>query len=197
MIKRSFDLLVSTLGLIVLAPFLLLIALVVRSDSPGPALYSQERVGRHGIRFQIFKFRTMFAGRPEGNQVTAAGDPRITRVGAFLRRTKLDELPQLINVIRGDMSIVGPRPEVPRYVALYPPQEREIVLSVRPGITDEAAIEFAQENELLALSEDPEQVYKSNILPRKLDIYVAYVQSRSFLGDLRILVRTLVRVIAG
>jgi lipopolysaccharide/colanic/teichoic acid biosynthesis glycosyltransferase len=198
MLKRAFDLFASALGLLVLSPALVLIAVAIRLDSPGPALFRQERVGRNGIRFRIFKYRTMLnEQKAPVTDITVAGDPRITRIGSYLRAAKLDELPQLLNVIRGDMSLVGPRPEVPRYVALYPSQARELILSLRPGITDEAAIEFTDENQRLAIAENPEQVYVHEILPRKLELYVAYVRSRTFAGDLRILLRTLRKVACG
>jgi lipopolysaccharide/colanic/teichoic acid biosynthesis glycosyltransferase len=133
---------------------------------------------------------------PGGPLVTVARDPRITRVGAFLRRSKLDELPQLMNVLRGDMSVVGPRPEVPEYVACYPPEARKEILSVRPGITDEAAIEFRNESDILAGATDPDRMYVETILPRKIQLYRRYVRDRSLRGDLWIIVRTLLRVVA-
>jgi lipopolysaccharide/colanic/teichoic acid biosynthesis glycosyltransferase len=196
--KRVFDLMASAAGLLLLAPLLLGIALWIRLDSPGPALFLQERIGRAGRPFRICKFRTMVADAPgRGLQITAGRDPRITRAGAFLRRTKLDELPQLVNVLSGDMSLVGPRPEVPRYVALYPPATRARVLSVRPGLTDEAAIEYADEAALLAASADPEKTYVEDILPRKLALYEEYVDTRSFAGDLGLIFRTLRRIWRG
>jgi lipopolysaccharide/colanic/teichoic acid biosynthesis glycosyltransferase len=190
--KRLFDLLVATAGLVVLGPLLLLLGLAVRLDSRGPAIFRQVRVGRAGRPFTILKFRTMRVAESDGDgrQITVGGDPRVTRVGRWLRSSKLDELPQLINVLRGDMSLVGPRPEVPRYVALYPPEARVEVLSVRPGITDEAALEFRDEGMLLARATDPERAYIEDVLPRKIALYRQYVRSRSFLGDLRVLVRT-------
>lgn len=187
--KRALDILVAGAGLLLLAPLLLLIACAVRLDSPGPALFRQERVGRRGRPFQIIKFRSMRTA-PGGPQITVSGDARVTRVGALLRASKLDELPQLVNVLRGEMSLVGPRPDVPHYVAMYPPEAREEVLSVRPGITDEAAIEFRDEEDVLARAGDPERVYVEEILPRKLALYRHYVRYRSFAGDLRILWRT-------
>jgi lipopolysaccharide/colanic/teichoic acid biosynthesis glycosyltransferase len=195
--KRLVDVVAAVSGLLLLAPVLAFIALAVRIDSEGPALFRQTRVGRDGRTFQILKFRSMYhAGhsRDGAAQITAAADPRITRCGALLRRTKLDELPQLINVLRGDMSLVGPRPEVPRYVAMYPPDARVEILSVRPGITDEAAIEFRDESEILGRSEDPERTYVEVILPRKIQLYQDYVRHRSLLGDLGIILRTLRRI---
>lgn len=192
--KRAFDIAVSLVGLVLLAPLLALLALAVRLDSPGPALFRQERVGRHGRTFRIAKFRTMRPGA--GPLVTAGGDPRVTRLGARLRHWKLDELPQLWNVLRGDMSLVGPRPEVPRYVAHYPADLRGRVLSVRPGITDPAAVRFRHEEALLAAAPDPERCYLEEILPAKLALYADYVAHRSFAADLGVLAAT-VRVLLG
>lgn len=196
--KRLFDLLAATVGLLVLGPLMLLLALAVRLDSPGPALFRQQRVGRGGRPFTMLKFRTMRVAESdgEGRQITVGGDPRITRAGQLLRGSKLDELPQLINVLWGDMSLVGPRPEVLRYVALYPADARAEVLSVRPGITDEAALEFRDESALLARAANPEQAYIEDVLPRKIALYQQYVRSRSFVGDLRILVRTVAVLLA-
>jgi lipopolysaccharide/colanic/teichoic acid biosynthesis glycosyltransferase len=193
--KRLFDLLLAGAGLVILSPALVAIAAWVRLDSPGPALFRQERVGRFGRPFTMFKFRTMRAEpEPSGSLLTVAGDVRITRVGWLLRRTKFDELPQLINVIRGEMSLVGPRPEVARYVALYPPATRTTVLSVRPGITDDAALVFRNESALLGAS-NAEEVYISTILPRKLELYERYVAEQSLRTDLRLIFRT-IRAIA-
>lgn len=190
MTKRIFDLVLATTGLIALAPFLVAIAAWVRLDLSGPALFRQERVGRHGVPFMMLKFRTMRAGpRPAGPLLTVANDARITRAGRLLRRTKLDELPQLINVVRGEMSLVGPRPEVARYVALYPAETRTAILSVRPGITDEAAIVFRDEAALLG-SDDAEEIYVSTILPRKLELYERYVAQQSIRTDLALILRT-------
>jgi lipopolysaccharide/colanic/teichoic acid biosynthesis glycosyltransferase len=189
--KRLFDILASAVGLVILAPLLLLAALAVRLDSAGPALFRQVRVARGGRPFKMLKFRSMRnSAANSGPLITTAGDARITTVGAFLRRTKLDELPQLINVLKGDMSLVGPRPEVPKYVALYPADLREVILSVRPGITDEASIEFREESALLATADDPELRYIQEILPRKLELYAQYARHHSFLGDLGIILRT-------
>ncbi len=192
MLKRGVDLIGSALGLLLLLPVLLACAFSVRLDSRGPVLFRQERIGRYGRPFTILKFRTM-VDRPAGDGplITATGDPRVTAPGRWLRRTKLDELPQLINVLRGDMSLVGPRPEAGRYVALYPDAVRDLVLSVRPGITDEASILFRNESELLARAADPEAYYVTELLPRKLEIHARYARHRSFAGDVRILARTL------
>jgi lipopolysaccharide/colanic/teichoic acid biosynthesis glycosyltransferase len=191
MSKRLFDVVAAGCGLIVLAPVLLAIALWIRLDSPGPAMFRQRRVGRHGRPFDIYKFRTMVIHPDHGRQLTVGRDPRITRAGRVLRRTKLDELPQLLNVLAGTMSLVGPRPEVPRYVDCYPPAVRQTVLSVAPGITDLAAIRYKDENDILGHALDPEQAYIETILPVKLEYYQRYVRDRSFWLDLRILVRTL------
>lgn len=160
-----------------------------------PFFFRQLRVGRHGIPFRIFKFRTMGVGTEAKGQITVGNDVRITGAGNFLRRYKIDELPQLINVLSGEMSLVGPRPEVPCYVACYPKNIREIVLSVAPGITDWAAIEYKDESKLLSLAGDSEKTYIEIILPRKLEYYVRYVEERSFLMDLRIIVLTLFAIV--
>jgi lipopolysaccharide/colanic/teichoic acid biosynthesis glycosyltransferase len=190
--KRLFDVLGAAVSLVLLAPLMVLVAVAVRLDSPGPVLFRQERVGRHGRPFRIHKFRTMqvdATGR--GPLLTASGDPRVTRVGAALRRHRLDELPQLIDVLKGDMSLVGPRPEVPRYVALYPPDLRERVLAVRPGITDPSSLDFLDEGELLARAADPEREYVDVILPRKLRRAADYADRATFATDLRVIGRTL------
>jgi len=192
MAKRLFDLLTSMIGLLLLAPLFALIAIAIKADSRGPVFYRQQRVGRRGVPFRIHKFRTMVHDeRDAGPQITVGGDARITRVGAVLRRHKLDELPQLIDVLQGTMSLVGPRPEVPRYVALYPPDLRDRVLSVRPGITDAASIAFRDESELLACVADPESEYVQVVLPRKLALAASYADAPSLAQDLRILWRTL------
>ena len=199
MLKRAFDLCAATLGILLLAPLLAAIALWIRFDSPGPVLFRQVRVGRYGVPFAILKFRTMSAQpqvqpslQPNLQRLLTVGrDPRITRAGHFLRKYKLDELPQLFNVIHGTMSLVGPRPEVPRYVACYPAHERELVLSVRPGVTDWASILFKDENAILGEALDPEQAYIDTILPTKLAYYLRYVRERSFWVDIRIILGTL------
>lgn len=192
MIKRLFDVLASGLGLLVLAPVLLVIALAVKLDSAGPVLFRQERVGRLGRTFRIHKFRTMVTdAESRGLQITTGADARVTRVGGVLRKYKLDELPQLMDVFVGHMSLVGPRPEVPRYVACYPPQVRDVVLSVRPGMTDWASIRFRDENTILGQSADPLSAYINEVLPIKIGYYTEYVRSRTFWGDLRIIFATL------
>ena len=194
MTKRAFDVAVSGVVLALLWPVLVVIAVLVRLDTPGPALFRQERVGLGGRTFRIHKFRTLRVG-PAGAQNSPAGDTRGTRVGAVLRRTKLDELPQLLDVFRGTMSLVGPRPEVPRYAALWPVEYRDGILSVRPGITDPASVAFRDEPERLAAVDDPEAFYVSVLLPEKARMYAEYVQTQSFAGDLRILARTAVAVV--
>ena len=189
MTKRLLDVFVTLLLMPLALPLMAAIALWVRLDSPGPALFRQQRVGRGGRLFRIHKFRTMQQAEG-GPQITARGDARITRAGRWLRAAKLDELPQLIDVLRGDMSLVGPRPEVPRYMALYPEDARRLILSVRPGITDRAAIEFRDEERLLAESGDPERTYVEHIMPIKQRHYLAYVARHGVAGDLRILLDT-------
>jgi lipopolysaccharide/colanic/teichoic acid biosynthesis glycosyltransferase len=187
--KRALDFALATIGLVVSAPGLGLIALLVRSSSPGPVIFCQERVGRYGYPFRIHKFRTLQSDAA-GPLVTASGDSRVTPVGAVLRRTRLDELPQLWDVLRGEMSLVGPRPEVPAYAALWPAAVRDTILSVRPGITDPVTLLFRNEADELALAADPDQHYRTALLPRKAQLYAEYVQNRSLTGDMAILLRT-------
>lgn len=189
MAKKAFDLLASLVGLILLSPLFVLIAIAIKVDSPGPVFFRGRRVGQDGRLFDIYKFRTMVVDAArKGPGITAAGDPRITRAGRMLRRTKFDELPQLINVARGEMSLVGPRPEDPRYVALYTPEQRR-VLRVRPGITSPASFRFRHEEELLH-GEDWERVYREVVLPAKLQIELDYLEHRSIWHDLGVLVQT-------
>lgn len=195
MSKRLFDLFFATAGLVVLTPLWLLIAFWIKSDSAGPVFFRQERVGRFGRPFKIFKFRTMcLDAEAKGRQLTVGADPRITRSGAFLRKYKLDELPQLLNVVKGEMSLVGPRPEVPRYVSLYPDDLREVVLSVQPGITDYASIEYKDENVILGQASDPDRAYIEEIMPVKLGYYVRYISERSFWVDLKLILATVVAI---
>ena len=191
MMKRAFDLTAAALGVMLLLPLLAAIALWVKLDSRGPVLFRQLRVGRGGQLFEILKFRTMAAASDPQRQLTVGRDPRITRAGHLLRKYKLDELPQLLNVVGGSMSLVGPRPEVPRYVACYPPALRDLVLSVQPGVTDLAAILYKDESSILGQAADPERAYIETILPTKLEYYARYVRERSFWGDVRIIFRTL------
>ncbi|HEX5487013.1 MAG TPA: sugar transferase [Limnobacter sp.] len=196
MLKRAFDVIASASGLLLLSPLLVFIALWVKIDSPGPVFFRQERVGRNGKHFRIHKFRTMTQLQVTSSlQITVGGDARITRSGHFLRHYKLDELPQLIDVLCGAMSIVGPRPEVPRYVAMYPADVRSIVLSVRPGITDLASIEYRSESELLAQSDNPEHTYIHEVMPAKLAYCVQYVQRQSLWLDLQIVFRTFLAIV--
>lgn len=190
--KRVLDVVLSATGLVLSGPLLLACALWIRLDSKGPALFRQERVGQGGRTFRIHKLRTMHVADVTTTSlaVTSGRDPRITRAGAFLRASKLDELPQLIDVLAGDMSLVGPRPEVPRYVELYPPALRATLLSVRPGITDPASIAYRHEQDLLARAEDAERCYREEILPAKLALAADYVARASFARDLGVLVRT-------
>jgi lipopolysaccharide/colanic/teichoic acid biosynthesis glycosyltransferase len=185
--KRAFDLAVSLVALLLLVPVLLVIALAVWLDSPGPVLYRQERVTRGGRLFRLLKFRTMVvdADRLAPN-VSAAGDPRVTRVGRFLRRSYLDELPQLVNVVRGDMSLVGPRPETPEFVALFTPEERR-VLTVRPGLAGPSTLAFMDEAELLATAEDPVSYYTSTVLHQRVRADLTYLERCSLGYDIRLL----------
>jgi len=195
LVKRLFDIVASALGLLLLSPVLLAAAVWVKLDSPGPALFRQTRVGRFGKPFTIHKFRTMRV--VPGAAITVGADPRITRAGHLLRQTKLDELPQLWDVLRGAMSLVGPRPELPHYVALYPADLRERVLAVRPGITDPASLAFSHEAELLAAAADPEREYREVVLPAKLRLSADYAASASLATDLRLILATLGRVLRG
>ena len=192
MVKRLFDITVSFLGLLATSPLLLAAALAVKLSSPGPVFFRQERVGKGGKPFHILKFRTMRSSGG-GPLITVGRDPRITRVGHLLRQSKIDELPQLINVLKGNMSFVGPRPEVPRYVALYTDEQRR-VLAVRPGITDPASIKYRHEAELLAAAEDPERVYVEKIMPDKLRLNLEYLERAGLLSDLRIILSTLITI---
>lgn len=190
-----FDLVVSLIGLLVLSPLFLIIAFAIVIDNKGPVLFRQLRAGRNGRDFLVYKFRTMMKAPDhiEGN-FNPGDRSRITSVGQLLRKSKLDELPQLINVLKGDMSMVGPRPEIPRWVSVYP-ERWEKVLSVRPGITDNSSILFRDEESILSQSEDPEKTYREIILPKKLDLYEQYVESHSFSGDLKMIFRTLFSII--
>jgi lipopolysaccharide/colanic/teichoic acid biosynthesis glycosyltransferase len=191
-VKRAFDLAFAGLGLLLLSPLLLVVAISIKMDSPGPILFRQVRVGRFGRLFRIHKFRSMLLDdNGRGPMLTLAGDVRITRVGGFLRKYKIDELPQFIDVIKGDMSLVGPRPEVPKYVEFYPARVKAVILSVPPGITDFASVVFKNENDLLAQALNPEREYTERILPLKLELCESYVSQRSLWGDFLIILRTL------
>ena len=193
--KRLFDLFFSSLGLLVLSPVLLVLYVLIRSDG-GPAFFCQQRMGYQGRIFYVFKLRSMVVNADKmGSQVTAASDPRITRIGSFLRKTKLDELPQLVNVLRGDMSLVGPRPEVPYYVQKWPDADRELILSVQPGITDYATLYYSDEQAVLAQAEDREKAYLEDVLPHKLSLYRQYVRDQSLWLDFRLIIATLLKML--
>ena len=194
MAKRLFDIVSSGIGLLCLAPVFVVMAIWIKLDSRGPVFYRQTRVGRYGHDFRIFKFRSMRVGSDKGRQITVGEkDPRITRFGYFIRRYKIDELPQLINVFLGDMSIVGPRPEVRKYVDLYSEEQRK-VFQVRPGITDLASIKYRNENELLSQVDDPDTYYIDVIMPDKLAINLEYIRHQSFMGDIKIIFNTLFKI---
>jgi lipopolysaccharide/colanic/teichoic acid biosynthesis glycosyltransferase len=194
MLKRGFDIMVSLFAIILLSPLLLVIAAAVGFTSPGGVLYVQKRVGRNNREFNLYKFRTMRTGADKSGLLTVGGrDPRITKVGYFLRKYKVDELPQLFNVLFGSMSLVGPRPEVRKYVSLYTAEDRQ-VLTVKPGITDFASLEYFSENELLAQSADPEGTYIHDVMPEKLRLNRKYIREASFTTDIKILFRTVKRI---
>lgn len=193
--KRVFDTTAAGLGLVFLFPVFIVIAVLIKLEDGGSVFFRQERVGQNWKPFKIYKFRTMVENAEKlGAQVTKGDDPRITRIGRYLRKYKLDELPQLINVVKGEMSLVGPRPEVPKYAKLFKSDYDEI-LKVKPGITDFASIEYKDENELLRGVNNPEEVYVSKILPEKIKFYKKYVRNISFLTDLILIFRTLWRII--
>ena len=193
--KRLFDITASGLGLLVLSPLFLILAVWIKLDSPGPVFYRQVRVGRGNKDFRLFKFRSMRVGSDKKGLITVGGhDPRVTRSGYYIRKYKLDELPQLINVFIGDMSLVGPRPEVRKYVDLYTPEQLH-VLDVRPGITDMASIRYRNENELLEQAADPEQYYRDVVMQDKLRINLEYVADHSFFKDLKIIFMTFKAVV--
>ncbi|MGD9722113.1 MAG: sugar transferase [Pirellulales bacterium] len=192
--KRLLDMTAAGLGLVLLSPLMLALALAIRLDSRGPVLFVQRRMGRNFVPFGVYKFRTMVTdAERRGSQITAGDDARITRVGRLLRASKLDELPQLFNVLRGEMSVVGPRPEVPKYVEMFR-QDYALVLSVRPGLTDPASIKYRDEASVLGASPDPEREYVERILPDKIALARAYVAQASLLGDLGLVLKTLVRI---
>ena len=194
LVKRTVDIVAAALGLCVLSPLFAVCAMAVTWDSPGPVLFRQTRVGRYGKPFTLLKFRSMMQDADrQGLKVTAAGDPRVTGVGRWLRATKLDELPQLLNVLRGEMSLVGPRPEVPEYVAGYDVEQRN-VLNVRPGITGVASLYYVREEDVLAGKADPDRFYKEHILPRKLEMDLAYCVSATLATDMRVLGSTIARL---
>ena len=194
-LKRAMDIVISGGALVVIWPVLLLIALAIKIDDPGPVFYRQVRVGKDGREFRIFKFRTMVVDADKkGLQITVGRDNRITRMGRLLRKTKLDELAQLLNVFVGEMSFVGPRPEVPKYVNLYTPYQRQVLL-VRPGITDYASIAYRNENDMLEGAEDPEKMYIDVIMPDKIELNMKYLREISPLADIRLIFSTIIAVI--
>jgi len=196
-LKRAMDIAISGAALCVLWPLFLVIALAIVLDDHGPVFYRQVRVGRDGREFRMFKFRSMIADADKkGLSITVGHDSRITRVGAVLRKTKLDELAQLLNVFAGQMSFVGPRPEVPRYTALYTPYQRQVLL-VRPGITDYASIAYRDENDLLAGAKDPEKMYIEEIMPAKIELNMKYLRRISPLEDIRLILMTIAAVVRG
>lgn len=192
-IKRIFDFIASFLGCMILIPVFIIIAILIKLDSKGPILFKQKRVGKDGKEFEILKYRTMIVDAEKlGKQITVGNDSRITKVGKFLRKSKLDELPQLFNVLKGDMSLVGPRPEVPKYVNLYNEEERE-VLKVKPGITDFASIEYRDENEILGTVENPEEYYINVIMKHKLQLNLKYIYTNNIFLDIKIILKTLLK----
>lgn len=191
MLKRLFDFVASSVGLLILFPFFILIAVLIKFDSAGPVFYLQERVGKNGALFKLFKFRTMRVGSDKAAAITiGARDSRITGIGFWLRKFKLDELPQLINVWKGEMSLVGPRPELKKFVDLYTPTQLQVI-SVKPGLTDYASIQFRNENALLEGKEDPIDYYIREIMPIKLDLNLKYINGQSFWLDIKIIFQTI------
>lgn len=195
MLKRTFDFIASGLGLLVLFPLLVAIAVWIKLDSPGPVFFRQERVGRYGMPFRIHKFRTMRVNAEKAGRLTVGSDSRVTKSGQLLRKLKLDELPQLIDVFLGQMSLVGPRPEVQEFIDCYPDDVRTKVLSVRPGITDKASIEMVDENEILAKYDDPRAAYIDVVLPIKQRFYLDYVDSQSLILDISLIFKTFFKII--
>ena len=196
MAKRLFDIIFSFFGLIIVSPLLLIIAIAIKADSAGPVFYCGKRVGKSGKIFKIFKFRTMVSSADKmGGPSTAGDDPRLMKVGKLLRKHNLDELPQLINILKGEMSFVGPRPEVPSEVETYSPEEKETILSVKPGLTDFATLEDIHEEEILRGSKDPHQTYREKIKPKKLRLAQKYVREQSFWLDIKILFKTFFRAL--
>ena len=195
MLKRLFDVISSLTGILILTPLFIIVAVSIKLDSYGPILFQQTRIGRSGSKFKIYKFRTMIVNAEQfGQQITIGDDQRITKIGAWLRKFKLDELPQLFNVLNGEMSLVGPRPEVEKYVDLYTSHQRQ-VLQVRPGITDPASIVFRNESDLLGKADDPENFYIREIMPKKLELNLNYLKSQSIISDIKIILNTLFKVV--
>jgi len=195
MLKRLFDIVFSLFGLILISPLLLVVAVLIKISSPGPVFYRGERIGKSGKPFRIFKFRTMVANAENlGGPSTAGDDPRLTKIGNFLKKYQLDELPQLINVMAGDMSLVGPRPEVKIYIDMMTEEERSVILSTKPGMTDLASLWNFHENEVLKGSADPEKTYMEKIRPTKIKFQLEYVKTRSFMLDLKIIIKTIMKL---
>lgn len=195
MLKRIFDIFFSLIGLIILLPLFILISIIIIIDSRGGVFYKQIRVGLNGLDFRLFKFRTMKTDADKKGLLTVGGkDPRVTKIGYYLRKFKIDELPQLINVLIGDMSLVGPRPEVRKYVDMYTSEQRK-VLSVKPGITDYASIEYSNENEILGMADNPEKVYIEEIMPAKLLLNQKYIQEKGILKDVKIIFKTIFKIL--
>lgn len=194
-IKRIFDFLLSLIGIIIISPILIIVSILIKLDSKGNILFLQKRVGRYGKEFNIYKFRTMVSDAEKlGKQITVGNDSRITKVGAFLRKYKIDELPQLFNVLKGDMSLVGPRPEVPRYVKLYNDEQKK-VLNVRPGITDMASLRYKDENEILGKVDNPEEYYINVIMKDKLELNLEYIEKSNIFFDLYLIIKTVIKCI--
>jgi len=198
MLKRLFDIVFSLFGLALVSPLFLVIAVLIKRESPGKAFYRGERVGKNGKPFKIFKFRTMVLNAEKlGGPSTAGDDPRLLKIGLFLKKYQLDELPQLINVLKGEMSLVGPRPEVKMYVDMMTDEEKRVILSVKPGMTDLASLWNFHESEILKGSKNPEKTYQEKIRPEKIRLQIEYVKNRSFLLDLKIIIKTILKVFYG
>ena len=194
-VKRIFDFFAALIGIIILLPIFIIVSIAIKLDSPGNIMFLQKRVGKCGKKFDIFKFRTMVTNAERlGKQITVGKDNRITKVGAFLRKYKIDELPQLFNVLKGDMSLVGPRPEVPKYVALYN-EEQKKVLSVRPGITDLASLKYSDENDILGKVENPEEYYINVIMKDKLSLNLEYIEKSNLFFDISLVIKTILKCI--
>lgn len=193
--KRLFDILSSAIALILLSPLLIVIAVAIITDSKGGVFYKQKRIGKNGKAFMLYKFRSMRSGADRKGLITVgSNDDRTTKVGRFIRKYKLDELPQLINILKNEMSVVGPRPEVEKYVQLYTAEQRK-VLSVKPGLTDLASLAYINENEILGRAKDPEKTYVEQIMPAKLRLNLEYIEKQSFWFDLKIIAKTLMRIV--
>lgn len=193
LIKRVFDFLAALFGIVVISPILIIVSIAIKLDSPGNIMFLQKRVGKNEKEFYIYKFRTMVTNAEKlGKQITVGNDSRITKVGAFLRKYKIDELPQLFNVLIGDMSLVGPRPEVPKYVALYSDEQKK-VLSVRPGITDLASLRYSDENEILGKVDNPEEYYINVIMKDKLNLNLEYIEKSNLFFDISLIIKTIIK----